>query len=216
MRIINKQIIGSAILSASCAFAQVNEFIVTNSTPYPAQLTIKVLDEDNNPIVGIEVGASTFSKHISGSEFGTDEYKTVTGFTDTNGIVTLPFPCITGDAAYNTRPFVGFYGNVGSQNVRFTNVVSSKWQPWNPTEEIHLKRILHPIPMYARRVYENKIPVEGQPVGFDLMVGDWVAPYGKGETPDFVFKLERKSEPEVPFREHPPFDVTMTMSFSNN
>jgi hypothetical protein len=69
--------------------------------------------------------------------------------------------------------------------------------------------------MYARKVNEINIPVTNAPVGFDLMIGDWVAPYGKGGTADFLFQLQRKPEPEVPVREIPPFDVTLTVSFPN-
>lgn len=215
MKII-KIIISCLTLCGCGAFAQANWFVVTNLAPYPAQLTIKVLDDNGNSIEGITVGASTFSKHISGDNFGTDKYETVTGVTDTNGITTLAFPCITGEAAYNARPFAGFYGTVGSQNIRLTNVVAGKWQPWNPTLEIVLKQKGIQVPMYHREIREIKIPVETKPVGFDLMVGDWIAPYGKGEASDFVFTLERKPMPEVPVREIPPFDVTLTLSFSND
>ena len=45
--------------------------------------------------------------------------------------------------------------------------------------------------MYARNLRsENpppQIPELGKPIGFDLIKSDWVAPYGKGETPDFIF-----------------------------
>jgi hypothetical protein len=136
MKIISKAMIICTISSVSCAFAQISWFAITNSTEYPAQLTIKVLDEDNNPVGGIRVGASAFWKHLLGDNLGTEEDKTVMGLTDTNGVATLTFPCITGEVAYNTRPFTGFYGNVGSQKIRFTDVVAGKWQPWNPIKEI--------------------------------------------------------------------------------
>jgi len=203
-------------LSVACASAQVNWFAKTNLMRYPAQMTIKVLDDDDHPIGGISVGASTFSKHIPGDNFGTDEHEIVTEVTDTNGVVTLAFSCITGEVAYSTRPFAGFYGNVGSQNFRFTGVTSGQWQPWNPTKEIHIKRILNPVPMYARRANEIKIPTKGELLGYDLMVGDWVAPYGKGETSDFILKYESKPEPKVPSRAYPPYDNALTVRFSNN
>lgn len=215
MKIKHQTFIGCTVLFATCTFAQVNGFLITNTTPYPAQLTVKVLADDSAPVGCIGVRVRTFSRHIPGDNFGTDEYKEANGLTDTNGVATLAFKCITGEVDCGTRPFVGFYGNVNSK-IRFTNVVSGQWQPWNPTGEIHIKRILNPIPMYARRIKESKVPVEGMPVGFDLMVGDWVAPYGKGQTPDFVFKLERKTEPAVRFSETPPFDVTLTVSFSDD
>ncbi len=48
--------------------------------------------------------------------------------------------------------------------------------------------------MYVRKVGGSmkgeKIPGTGKPVGFDLTIGDWVPPYGKGETPDFIFQFD--------------------------
>ena len=46
----------------------------------------------------------------------------------------------------------------------------------------------NPIPMYAKRV-DTKIPVTGKCCGYDLMAGDWVAPYGNGEVEDFIFMI---------------------------
>ena len=48
------------------------------------------------------------------------------------------------------------------------------------------------VPVYAQKILNKAIPEQGKPVGYDLMVGDWVAPYGKGETPDFVLQLDTK------------------------
>ena len=42
---------------------------------------------------------------------------------------------------------------------------------------------------YAKRV-EAEIPVSGVEVGYDLAIGDWVAPYGKGKNTDMVFYSE--------------------------
>ncbi len=54
-----------------------------------------------------------------------------------------------------------------------------------------LKRIGKPIPMYARKV-QIEIPEINKPVGFDLVEGDWVTPYGKGKQADFIFQAERR------------------------
>ena len=58
---------------------------------------------------------------------------------------------------------------------------------------IVLKKIKNPVPMYAKKVNSvwgiSKIPVFNQDVGYDLEVGDWVAPHGKGKTADFVFNV---------------------------
>ena len=33
----------------------------------------------------------------------------------------------------------------------------------------------------------------GKPIGFDLEKADWVAPYGKGECADFIFRLDQSN-----------------------
>jgi len=50
-----------------------------------------------------------------------------------------------------------------------------------------LRRIRNPIPMYAKRL--DLIPPEPEKwIGYDVEAGDWVAPYGKGQTSDFEMK----------------------------
>ena len=57
----------------------------------------------------------------------------------------------------------------------------------NPSFTLILKKIGKPIAMYAKSITYIKFPVFNKPVGYDLMLGDWVAPYGKGITADFLF-----------------------------
>jgi hypothetical protein len=45
--------------------------------------------------------------------------------------------------------------------------------------------------MYAKRE-ETKIQKENEPIGFDLMAGDWVTPYGAGTNADLLFAVKRK------------------------
>jgi hypothetical protein len=49
--------------------------------------------------------------------------------------------------------------------------------------------------MYAKKV-DTDLPEIGQAFGFDLMVGDWIAPSGSGKAADFVFTLTRRFESE--------------------
>ncbi|HEY5747868.1 MAG TPA: hypothetical protein VIU12_17465, partial [Chryseolinea sp.] len=92
----------------------------------------------------------------------------------------------------------------------FNKKNGGRWEPWNPTVEMVLKPIVNPIPMYARRVDTIDIPTVGQPVGFDLIVSDWVNPYGKGKTSDFIFLLD-KDYTSINL----PFQVTLTIRFAN-
>ena len=66
--------------------------------------------------------------------------------------------------------------------------------------------------MYARKIGNSpplEIPEMNESSGFDLMIGDWVAPHGKGKTSDLVFTLKEL----VPFTTATkPFDYTLTVS----
>ena len=107
-------IIISLCLVYSCVFAQKS---------HQAQVTIQVKDNDGNPVSGVEVGARTISGHKAGPEFGTDEYRTVTGKTDANGSTTLTIPCfedygnVSMGVAYGVmvgaEPNPGFYQSEG-------------------------------------------------------------------------------------------------------
>lgn len=55
-----------------------------------------------------------------------------------------------------------------------------------------LRRRLDPIPLIAKHVKELEIPLENDWVGYDLVIGDWKKPYGKGERGDILFRFNNK------------------------
>jgi hypothetical protein len=79
---------------------------------------------------------------------------------------------------------------------------------WNPSIRLVLKKIGMPTPMYAQHV-DSQPPVNNKPVGYDLAVGDWIAPHGKGQTSDIIF-LRQFSK-----RSRFDYDSTLTVSFPN-
>ena len=72
----------------------------------------------------------------------------------------------------------------------FPGEKDGEWQPWNPVVTAVVRRIVNPIPMYAKR-FDRKIPVENSALGFDLTKGDWTPPYGAGQQADLVFSFSR-------------------------
>jgi hypothetical protein len=57
----------------------------------------------------------------------------------------------------------------------------------HPSFTLLLKNIGKPIAMYAKQIDSIKFPEFNKAIGYDLTVGDWVAPYGKGVNTDFLF-----------------------------
>ena len=137
-----------------------------------ATMTFCVLDDEGLPVPGANVETG-FDDPAPGQSIYNQK-------TDTNGI------CV---ATGNTRGGMwfritktNFYRTDGGYYFRSKfrpYVVDGKWQPWNPTNTVILKRIKNPIPMYVKNV-QMKIPIENDPIGFDLEKGDWVSPYGGG------------------------------------
>jgi len=158
------------------------------------QITFKVEDDFGNPVQGVAVGIATFQLWIPGKDFGEDVYKNTDLLTDTNGIAVVSGSSPRPDVSYGIHPKKHFYYTSGGEYL-FQSIANNKWQPWNPTIKLILKPIVNPVPMLARRaeLQADKFkPHEiGKPVGYDLMIGDWVSPYGNGETSDFLFQYDR-------------------------
>jgi hypothetical protein len=157
------------------------------------QVTFKVVDDLGNPVKGAAVGIATFQRWLPGEGFGQDVYENTDAITDTNGVATVKGTSQEPTIKYGIKTKDGFYYTRGGEYT-FKSRSDGKWQPWNPLIPLVFKPILDPIPMYASEVgggiSGERIPVAGKPVGFDLAVGDWVTPYGKGETSDFIFQLD--------------------------
>ena len=180
------------------------------------KVTIKVTDEAGVPIEGAKMSVILMSPKGQGEGWGTVSSQ-VTGVTDSDGL-------FSGEG--KTQAYVsfsatkeGYYGSSGSFD-KFTGVSGfpgfRKYEPWNPTVELVLKKIINPISMYAVRmpggqadVYPE-IPVLGRFVGYDLIANDWVAPHGLGTHRDFLFKVDIARS-----NSNQDYDVTLTLKFSN-
>ncbi len=195
-----------------------------------AQITFRVKDDSGVVVTGAVVQMNIFERWEPIGPYGKDIHRRVSGVTDTNGLVTLQLPCLRGSVKYSVFVNGDYYDQTMKMNVAgssyyrdmggnyyFTNSIDEKWQPWNPMLEIELKKVLNPIPMYARftRSRSLLIPAYNQPLGYDLIKSDWLPPYGKGETPDFIFNLDcqlevgRKDGIQI-------FDAILTLTFSND
>jgi hypothetical protein len=125
------------------------------------------------------------------------------GLTDTNGIFVASHKDKSYTLAFDVKKD-GYYSVWQRYEMGWAYQYNEA--KWNPTIVIVLKRIIKPIPMYAKRI-DAEPPTNGKPVGYDLIVGDWVGPYGKGVTIDILFTREynRKSLQD--------YDYKLTVSF---
>jgi hypothetical protein len=181
-----------ALVAAGFVWAQSSE----SST---WKVTLKVVDEDSQPVTNAQVWVAY---GIPPSAQQSNDWGKVEGVTDSNGTFTASH----GDTgSYSLGIHVR---KVGYYQTDLVHDLGPSYKPdvWNPNLTFMLSKIISPIPMYAKYV-ENGPPVFNEPVGYDLMIGDWVAPHGKGQTADIIFtgQLDKKSKND--------FDYKLTVSF---
>jgi hypothetical protein len=171
------------------------------------KFTLLVVDEQGVAIEGADARIGLM-KPRSDAWGGKTSF--VAGKTDKNGLFTGQGE--TQQYATYSASADGYYGS-GIKYNGFTGVSGMigfrKWQPWNPTLKVVLRKIKKPIAMYAHRTTLITIPKHNEIIGYDLVKHDWVSPYGKGITKDFLFKLEYLPG------EKDSNDRYFTMSFSN-
>ncbi|MGC6454983.1 MAG: carboxypeptidase-like regulatory domain-containing protein [Coraliomargaritaceae bacterium] len=64
--------------------------------------------------------------------------------------------------------------------------------PRTRTRDVTLRQIMNPVPLIAKHVENIQIPVKGEWVGYDLEIGDWVEPHGKGKRRDVLFRYSNE------------------------
>lgn len=158
---------------------------------YDWNVTLKVVDDAGQPVADAEARVDYMLTNV------------ISGFTDTNGLFTASHHDGSENMIFQAKKS-GYYPFF----LRYE--VGSKHKPdkWDYRQNIILKKIGKQIGMYAKKE-EAKLPKENEPVGFDLTVGDWVAPYGKGITTDLFFAVQRKIVSE---RE---YNADLKLSFPN-
>lgn len=170
---------------------------------FPASVTVHVIDEEGVPVENADASVTFTNFDIVKTRL---TYTARRALTNNEGKVTATAEALDNRVFYGAEK-AGYYKTTGLQ-YEFKEKKEGRWQPWNPTVEVVLKRLVNPIPMYAKRV-NLAMPVFGKPIGFDLGVGDWVVPQGKGISTDIIFTatLEQRSELD--------FDYNLTVSFPN-
>lgn len=184
-----------------------------------AKITYKVVSVSGESIEGVKIRVG-FRPYSGGDPTPTVEE----GLTDEDGLFSA-----SGSTQFEVTASISKEGYYNSGNTfggnKFTGISGimgfRRWEPWNPTITVVLKKIKNPIALYMRdlgsvNAYSG---VKDDPssfitevdrfIGFDLKESDWVIPNGSGTTTDVEFKLEKDIRSIVDF------DYKLTMRFPN-
>ena len=156
-----------------------------------ARIVLRCIDQDGNVVTNAAVSTAlypdgSFENAIVGN-----------GTVDTNGCFVMQGKA-NGEFSFTVKK-EGYYKTREVKHlfhIPFISVSSGRWQPYGMTNTVVLKRKVNPVAMYAadRGSHYTLIPKVGEPLGFDLTVGDWVSPNGRGKTRDFDVTYIRDGE----------------------
>lgn len=146
-----------------------------------AKVTLRVIDSHGTPVPEADIQMAFFPK---------DSYEAAIiskGLTDKDGLFVVSGKTID-DISFSASK-TNYY--VTSRKFHFywrgtECAKDGRWIPWNPTLEVVLKEKRKPIPMLTKKT-KIFLPEKGKQFGFDCLVGDLVAPYGKGVSTDLMF-----------------------------
>lgn len=184
------------------------------------RVSVHVTDFDTgSAVTNAEVHAGFNTSIKPGWGWGGGKPNNVKGTTSANGMCTLTGSGNGGSVGIGVRKD-GYYGS-GGYEVSFTNVsgsVEREWRPRNPTVHVALKRVVNPVAMYAKNMGSVHLPVTGEPIGFDLREGDWVAPHGSGKTEDLILTYVKNPDGFVRTRygDVKTYDFSLTVDFTND
>jgi hypothetical protein len=165
------------ILAASCAFAQ------PGATNYEWKATLRAVDESGNPISGAATDIGYYANSQPANALG---------ITDTNGMFTASHAVPESLAEVTLQAEKPGYYRTWERRLLEPNYDPAKWIF---TQTLVLKKIGKPIAMYAKRINSLRVPEFNKAIGYDLMIGDWVGPYGKGVNTD-LFITEKHTDPQ--------------------
>lgn len=168
-----------------------------------AKITVKAVDEQGVAIVGASVHVGF---EIPNRIVGTTEIRK-SGNTDDKGEFSTSSNSMNSLGLSVDKD--GYYQSGASYEFKSSSFLLNRWEPWNPTIEVVLKKKRDPVAMYQKYLEALPLPKLNTPVGYDFEKGDWVAPHGNGMTSDLVFSCTNNY---VSFSEA---NTSCDISFSN-
>ncbi len=159
-----------------------------------AHISAYVIDEITHaPIPSIKVSAS-FSND-NGWKAWTESAPIYhdTQETDVNGFCTLKGKTNIGRAGCGVDKQGEKYYGAGGRGFHFTKKnLFGVWQPDNLVATIRLQRVEHPIPLFVKnvrpKVASGTFDGTNAVLRYDLVLGDWLPPEGKGECADLEIR----------------------------
>jgi len=160
-----------------------------------ATIKVRIVDDVGKPVNEVR------SRLINIFDYGVNNRS----LTDANGMYSVHLNKIYEVAGYFEKS--GYYkssGVIWSAPIQWGDV-----PPADTNFTVVLKRIINPVPIKYKQIV-TYFPRLDESIGFDLEVGDWVFPDGKGKIADMEFTVEKR------FNSITDFDMTVKISMNGD
>ncbi len=173
-------LLSMVLVCMGCAFAA--------GSPPRAKFTLLIIDADTGMPVSNAVVKTVFQHQYDPFNSEQNKIDRQEKTVDENGYLTFSGTDFNGSVGASVYAD-GYYTDWGGVERMNRNRILNRWEPWDPLIEVRMRKTNNPVPMVHCPHKSNwmKMPEKDKPIGFDLELRDWVAPYGKGQTSDFVF-----------------------------
>ncbi len=183
----------------------VNANRIAKNGPWKAKVTVKVLDSQTlKPLPDCKVTMISLINKV---------HKKYIGETGNKGIYVFENKVYNLKAKFTKEGYYNSYTEILFDNSKFDFKKGSIFEPWNQEIVVKLRKKIAPTPMYVQRLIREKIPKNGKAVGYDLLIGDWLKPYGQGKVSDFVINAYYHSKKNNKSQEI--YNKKLTITFSN-
>ena len=181
--------------SPGCAIAQ--ELVMP---AVPITVEAHVCDPEGHPVEGATVHLSLPRYRLG------DKNQEAEAKTDKEGVATV-LGIAQQDYAVSVEG-AGYYRTQGPSRGINDEKSLQRYTIGVQKIDLEVRPVRNPVGGISRDVDRRPLPKIDGPMGFDLEVGDWVAPYGKGKTNDFIFELDGR------FSSRRDYDQKFTLRFS--
>lgn len=151
-----------------------------------AGVSVVTVDGAGHPVSNVTVSVAFYQSKSDNAWDGLKE-KSAIGISDTNGMVIVREQTVGSIGI--TAEHDGYY--ISRDKYQFKKDAKGELLPLLSPITIVMRKKESPVSLIAKKWYDMELPEEKDAVGYDLVVGDWVAPYGEGKESDFTVNLIR-------------------------
>ena len=183
------------------SYLVISLFILANFGCASERLYVKVVDNEGNPVTNATVRVGFSTSHVlfgGGHRSRGDGGDNATAQTDTNGNAVVRFNCTSSDFGWYVEADGYYRSDIHQEHFKGEDVIIPPafgyviLHEHEKRREITVWKKINPQSMYSYQFSNwpnsrQKVPTSNGRYGFDLKLGAWLPPIGKGEVADFYY-----------------------------